>query len=291
GRLVPLSYKLSSGDIVEIVTSKSPSPSRDWLAFAVTSNAKSKIKQWFKQQRREENVQRGREVLEKELRRLGGGIVQALKPERLREAAKQFNLGSEDDLFAALGNGDLSLLTVAQALRGVPAEEAVQEEPALPAGAPAEAARTARGVRVRGADNLLIHFSRCCNPLPGDRVVGYITRGRGVTIHRLDCPNMSYIRAHPERLIEVEWERMGDGSYPVAIEVEAFDRVGLLKDILATVAETRLNALSVNAKVRKDKTAVIHLLLDIKNVDQLHSVMQKVRKLPEVLNVERVVPS
>jgi len=134
-------------------------------------------------------------------------------------------------------------------------------------------------------------FSRCCTPLPGDRIIGYVTRGRGVTIHRFDCPNSRYFRQHPERLIEVEWEAATDGTYQVEIEVEAFDRVGLLKDILATIADSKTNVVSVNARVRKDKVGVVNLVLDIRNVAQLHNVMQKVSKVPEVYSVERVLHS
>ena len=287
GRLVPLSHRLHTGDIVEIVTSKtSTGPSRDWLTFVATNNARTKIRQWFKKEAREENVQRGRELLEKELRRLGV-LTALMKPEKLREAAPKFNVGSDEDLLAALGNGDVSLLSVVTALRGEPPAS----EASVPVAVPAPAAPSAGGVRVRGADNVLTRFSLCCTPLPGDRIIGYVTRGRGVTIHRQDCPNVASLRAHPERLIEVEWESIPDASYQVEIEVAAFDRVGLLKDILAAIADSKTNVLSVNARVRKDKVGVITLVLDIRNVAQLHAVMQKVGKVPEVYSVERVLHS
>ena len=288
GRLVPLSHKLHTGDIVEIVTNKSsPGPSRDWLTFVATSNARSKIKQWFKRERHQENVARGRELLERELRRTGA-VAAAMKAERLRQVAEQFRLRSEEELLAAIGNGDVSLLQVVSALRGeAPAEEA----PAVPAPAPAPPAQASRGVRVRGVDNVLMHFARCCTPLPGDRIVGYVTRGRGVTIHRSDCPNIAFLRAHPERVMEVEWERTHEGPYQVEVEVEAFDRVGLLKDILAAIAETKTNVVSVNARIRKDKVAVTNIVLDIRSVGQLHGVMQKIEKVPEVFSVARVVPT
>jgi GTP pyrophosphokinase len=287
GRLVPLSHHLHTGDIVEVVTSKTAGgPSRDWLGFVVTSNARTKIKQWFKKEAREENVARGKDLLEKELRRTGG--VALVRPERLREIAASFSAESDEDLLAAIGNGDVSLLQVVQALRGEPAIEPVPEAappPAPPAPVPS------RGVRVRGADNVLMRFSRCCTPLPGDRIIGYVTRGRGVTIHRIDCPNAKFFRSNPERLIEVEWEPFSEGSYQVEIEVEAFDRVGLLKDVLAAIADAKTNVVSVNARVRKDKVGVVNLVLDIRNVAQLHTVMQKVGKVPEVYAVERVLHS
>ena len=288
GRLVPLSHRLQSGDIVEVTTSKSSAgPSRDWLAFVQTSNARTKIRQWFKRERREENIVRGRELLEKELRR--GGMTALAKPDRLREVAARFGLPDEEELLAALGNGDVSLLQVVQGLRGEPAAEAAEDVPPPPAAAPSEAP-AARGIRVRGVDNVLMRFGRCCSPLPGDRVVGYITQGRGVSIHRADCPNIQFLRAHSERLIDVEWEASADGTYQVGIEVEALDRVGLLKDILAAIAETKTNVVSVNARVRKDKVGIINLVVDIRNVTQLTAVMQRIGQVKEVHSVERVVP-
>ncbi len=286
GRLVPLSYQLQSGDIVEILTSKaSPGPSRDWLGFVVTSNARTKIRQWFRKQQREENITRGRELLERELRRLGLG-PQLLKTERLRQAAERLQLAGEEDIYAALGNGDLSLLQVVQALQGpaaAPSEELPAPAPTTPVPLPA-----ARGLRVRGVDNVLTTLARCCMPLPGDSVVGYITRGRGVTIHRRDCPNLQHLRRQPERLLEVEWEPSEDGTYPVELQIEALDRVGLLKDVLSAVADTRTNVRSVNARVRRDKVGVIDLVLDIRNVGQLTAVMQRISKVPDVYRVERV---
>ena len=286
GRLVPLSQRLQSGDIVEVVTSKTAAgPSRDWLAFVQTTNARTKIRQWFKRERRDENIVRGRELLEKELRR-GGGVSLA-KPESLREVAGRFGLPDDQELLAAVGNGDVSLLQVVQALRGAP----VEEEPALPAvpSAPPPAG-AATGIRVMGVDNVLMRFARCCSPLPGDRVVGYTTQGRGVTIHRADCPNLPFLRAHPERILDVEWEATSDGTYHVAIEVEAADRVGLLKDILTAIAEHKTNVVSITSRVRKDKVAVTGIVMDIRNVSQLTALMQRIGQVKDVLSVERVVP-
>ncbi len=287
GRLVPLSYRLQSGDIVEVLTHKSSGgPSRDWLGFVQTSNARTKIRQWFKRERRDENIVRGRELLEKELRR-SGPVAAAMKPERLRDVAGRFGLPNEEELYAALGNGDVSLLHVVQALRGEPASEE-EEAPAQPPAKPAPSA--AHGIRVRGVDNVLMRFGRCCSPLPGDRVIGYITQGLGVSIHRADCPNIQFLRAHPERLIEVEWDASADGTYQVEIEVEALDRVGLLKDILSAITETKTNVVSVNARVRKDKVGIVNIVVDIRNVTQLAGVMHRIGQVKEVYSVERVVP-
>ncbi|MGH2453256.1 MAG: RelA/SpoT family protein [bacterium] len=290
GRLVPLSYPLHTGEIMEITTAKAGGgPSRDWLAFVVTSNAKTKIKQWFKRERREENIQRGRELLERELRR-SGGVAAYMKIERLKEVAREeFGLPSDEDLLAALGNGDLSILQVVQAVRGPDAPPLPQTLPLPAEGVPAT--RPGGGVRVRGVDNALLRFSLCCTPVPGDRIVGYVTRGRGVAVHREDCPNMAFLRQHPERLLDVEWETLTDGTYPVEVEVEAIDRVGLLKDILAAVGESRTNVVSVNARVRKDKVAIVNIVLDVGNVEQLRAVLQRVGLVTDVYSVERALPS
>ena len=282
GRLVPLSYRLRSGDIVEILTSKTPTgPSRDWLDFVVTSNARTKIRQWFRRQQREENVARGKEMLERELRRLG--LLGLLRADRIKEACEKLQVPGEEDLYAALGNGDLTLVQVVHALGGPPGPV---PEPTAPQVQPAAA--PARGLRIRGVDNVLMTLARCCMPLPGDDVVGYVTRGRGVTIHRRDCRNLDYLRQQGERLLEVEWEPSPDGTYPVEIQVEALDRVGLLKDVLSAVADTRTNVLSVNAHVRKDKVGVIHLTVDIRNVGQLTAVLQRIGRVPDVYRVERL---
>jgi GTP pyrophosphokinase len=217
-------------------------------------------------------------------------VAAAMKPERLQEIAEQFGMPSEEELLAAVGNNDISLLQVAQALRGTTQVEVEAPETPLPAAPPAPPGAV-QGVRVRGVDNVLMHFARCCTPLPGDRIVGYVTRGRGVTIHRSDCPNLASLRVHPERLLEVEWEGTPGATYPVEIEVEAFDRVGLLKDIMAAISETKTNALSVNSRVRKDKVVITNIVLDIRTVSQLHALMQKVEKVPEVFSVARVVPT
>ncbi len=287
GRLVPLSHVLHSGDIVEVQTSKqSAGPSRDWVAFVQTSNARTKIRQWFKRERRDENITRGKELLERELRR-GGSVAAFMKPERLREIAPRFGLPNEDELYAALGNGDVSLLQVVQGLRGEPA--AAEPEPVPPPTTPAPPS-AARGIHVRGVENVLMRLGRCCSPLPGDRVVGYITRGRGVSIHRADCPNIQFLRAQPERMLDVEWDASPDGTYQVELEVEALDRVGMLKDILAAISETKTNLVSLNARVRKDKVAVIDIIADIANVAQLTGLMHRIGRVKDVYNVERVVP-
>src|SRR5262249_12357905 len=211
------------------------------------------------------------------------------KIERLRATAAQFGLPDEQELFAALGNGDVSLLQVVQSLRGEHQEQ--DSAPSADAGPhPPATVSTARGIRVRGVENVLMRLGRCCRPLPGDRVLGYTTRGRGVSIHREDCPNIQFLRSQPERILEVEWEASQDGVHQVEVEVEALDRVGLLKDILAAVTETRTNVVSVNARVRKDKVGIINLVVDIRNVTQLTAVMQRIGQLPEVYSVERVVP-
>ncbi|NLG84560.1 MAG: bifunctional (p)ppGpp synthetase/guanosine-3',5'-bis(diphosphate) 3'-pyrophosphohydrolase [Firmicutes bacterium] len=284
GRLVPLDYELHNGDIVEIITKNTPGPSPDWLNFVKTAKAKNRIRQWLREQRRDEDIELGREMLEKELRKRTGEVHEYLKPEVLAVAAKRFGFTEADDLLAALGANKLSVGMVATHLLG----EKEPETPAAPhpVERPAAGRRPGQGVKVRGVGNLLIRFARCCNPVPGDEIVGYITRGRGVTVHRQGCPSLA-VQAEPERRIEVEWEPVEGVSYPANLEIEARDRVSLLSDVMNAIAEFRLNISA--AKVRTAKgTAFISLTLDINHREQLENVLRRVRRVSGVEHAYRV---
>ncbi len=294
-RIVPLETKLANGDIVEILTSKQGNgPSRDWLSFVKTSQAKNRIRQWFKKEQREENVARGREGIEREVRKLGLDPVTTLKPETLLGIAKVYNITSIDDLYAAMGDGAVTINKVLVRLKEDLSKEereklqlaALQQGEAKPSNAYGKASQ---GVRVKGVDNVLIRFSRCCNPLPGDDIVGYITRGRGVSIHRSECDN---IKAHsPEeqgRMVEVVWDLDVESIYPVDIEIFGLDRSRLVTDIMNVVMETRTHILGINARVGKDKLAHIQLSIEIRNLGHLYNVMQKIRRVKDVSAVERV---
>jgi GTP pyrophosphokinase len=281
-RLVPLDYKLNNGDIVEIVTTKAArGPSRDWLEKVVTGHAKDKIRQWFKRQEREVNIVHGREALERELRRLARSSLEKLGPERLAAMVEAYRLASVDDFFAAIGYGAISAQQVVARLDVV--EDA--NEQVLPQVAPPSAART-DGVRVKGVGDLMIRFANCCHPIPGDPIVGYITRGRGVTVHQTTCPTVVNEK-ELGRLIDVDWESSTQQTYPIAIRVEAYDRQGLLNEITNVVAENKVNIIAANVKVNPDHTATIQATLSVSSVAQLARVLSRIEQLKDVHAVQR----
>ncbi len=294
GRLVPLNYTLSNGEFVEILTSKSSSPSRDWLGFVKTSKARSKIRAWVKEEQRDEDTERGRQLLEREAKKLGIDLKEAMKPDVVADVLRRYGFSHIDDLYAAVGYGKVALSQVLAKLLG--REEFEIRKQRAKAVKKEGAARRKRvgpeqGVRVKGMDDLLVRISRCCNPVPGDEIVGYITRGRGVSVHRVDCPNVVALNQEAERKIDVEW-RVGDtGAFAVEIEVEAVDRVNLLSNIMTTVSEGRTNIESVNARTTKSKVAVINLVVDIHDVDHMNSVMDRIKKVNGVMSVTRAHPT
>lgn len=278
GRLMALDYQLRNGDIVEILTSRnSRGPSRDWLNpnlnYIKTAHARDKIRQWFKRQQREENIARGREMLEKELRRLG------LDQTRLDDVAAAFKYEKVDDFLAAVGYGDINTHQVAQRLSPPPEEEDIPPIVTLP---PADT----RGIRVQGVGDLLTRLARCCNPVPGDPIVGYITRGKGVTIHRADCSSVVN-EDEPERLVDVEWGRMEQQTFPVTIRVEAWDREGLVRDVAAVVADERVNISAASVTVHKDRTATLTATLEISSIDRLARILAKIEGIRDVFSVTR----
>ena len=295
GRIVPLETKLTNGDILEILTSKQGGgPSRDWLAFVKTSQAKNRIRQWFKKEQREDNIARGRESLEREVRKLGLDPGNVLKLESLLAIGKSQNFVGVEDLYAAIGDGVLTPNKVMMRLR----EELSKEErgkihlAAIQQGEGKKLSpygKASQGVRVKAVDNVLVRFSRCCNPLPGDAIIGYITRGRGVSIHRGDCSNiLGHAQEEHERVVEVVWAEEVDSTYPVDIHIYGKDKPRLVTEIMNTVLDTRTHILGINARVGKDDTAYIQLRVEIRNVEQLKMVMHKIRKIKDITDVERV---
>ncbi len=281
GRLVPLNYQLQNGDIVEILTSKAPrGPSRDWLnpdlGYAMTSHAREKIRGWFKLQERAANVERGRDLLHKELRRLGLTLTET--QELLLRSLK---IDEMDELLAALGYGGISLQQIASKL--APLVQRAGEAEAL-VEAPLKPVYTAN-VEVLGTGDLLTQLARCCNPVPGDLIVGYVTRSRGVTVHRSDCGNVLR-EDEKERLVEVEWGRGGQ-LYPVAVRIEAWDRVGLLRDIGSIVAEEKVNMAAVRTQEHNDHTVSVFLTLLTAGVDQITRLMSKLEVARGVFSVDR----
>ncbi len=288
GRLVPLDHVLKTGDMVEIITAKHGSPSRDWLNMVKSAQAKNKIRGWFKRERRDENIEKGRETLERENRRLDIELHLLLKSELVEEVAKKFNMLSLDDLYAAVGYGGITPQQVIGRLREEYRQRYGAKEEPLPEVKPLRRLPgSAPGVIVEGVDNLLVRIARCCNPVPGDSITGLVTRGRGVSIHRRDCPNLTPFLPSEGRLLAAAWEAESDRSYQVAIEVQANDRTSLLADVMAAVSESRVQITAVNGRTEADHTAVIHLTIVVKDRLQLEKIMNRIKRVKDIYSVNR----
>jgi GTP pyrophosphokinase len=295
GRIVPLDYQLVNGDIVDILTSKqSNGPSRDWLAIAKTSQAKNRIRQWFKKESRDANLIRGRELLEREMRRIGAEPALIFKPEIMENLPRRMGFASESDLLAGIGDGTVTAAQVVGKVRDDlfkkdDLAQPVVEQKRQVVLEPAE--ELATGVSVKGEKDLVVRLAHCCNPLPGDQIIGYITRGRGITIHRADCTNVAhYYLNEPERLIEVNWDAENTATYQAEIEVKALDRPRLTMDILNTITDSKTIINAVNSRAKKNKMALVNLKIEIRDLEHLYAIMQKVSQLSDVLEVHRVVP-
>jgi len=283
GRIVPLDYRLQSGDIVEIVTSKAArGPSRDWIGMVRTPGAREKIRQWFKRSQRDENISHGKELLDRELKRLAQRSLGDLSDEDLRRVTEAMNMHDVDTLFASLGFGEVTAAQVVMRLGIV--DDAQQQ---LPESAPPLPPTTARGgVSVKGVEDLLVRFAVCCNPVPGDPIVGYITRGRGVTVHRADCTNVR-ASSEKERHVEVDWEKTAARTYPVAIRIEGWDRDGFLRDVAAVISENQVALVALSALANPDKTATVNATLQVTSVEQLSRVLAKLEGVRDVFSVHR----
>jgi GTP diphosphokinase / guanosine-3',5'-bis(diphosphate) 3'-diphosphatase len=286
-KIVPLDYQLKNGDICEILVNKSSRPSLDWLSVVHTSSAKHKIKQWFRKERKEENVLAGQEAVERELARLHQRVDLA-RGELIEKIAKRMNYASATALFAAIGFGDASASSVAQRLRDESKATNLVDLTTIQRQPVRRPTRTASGIRIAGVDDVLVRLSKCCSPVPGDPIIGYVTIGKGVSVHRADCPNVAYMSALPERILQASWSGAKEVAHAVDVEVEAFDRAGLLQDVMGVCSEFKTNASSVTARVKRDKSAVISLTLQITDLEHLHRVMEKLRTLRDVRDVYRV---
>ena len=283
-RLVPLDYKLRNGDIVEIVTTKAAhGPSRDWLNIVRTSHAREKIRGWFRRQQRDENIEQGRELLDRELRRLAHETLASVSVDQLTEIASQLRYRELDDFYAAIGYGAVSPASVVSKL-----EIHDDVEITLPEVAPTAAAPSTTGVRVKGVGDLLVRFAKCCSPIPGDAIAGYVTRGKGVTIHRATCASVLSER-DIERLIDVEWESVDAQTYPITVRIEANDRPGLLNDITNVVAEAKVNIIAASIGVAPDGMALITATLKVTSLEQLSRVLSRIERVRDVTSVTREV--
>ena len=298
GKIVPLDYHLKNGDIVEIITSKtSPGPSRDWINIVGSSQTKNKIKQFFKKERREENIVNGREMLERECRRLGYDVNTMLTPENLKEVASRTHMdGSAENLLAALGYGGLMVNSVMVKLvdlyKKAQKQNTTKNLSQLLSELKPKTVKThkgSHGILVKGEDDIMVKLAKCCNPIPGDPIVGYITRGHGVSVHRADCPNVLANTEDPNRMIEVSWNVDTDTAYKVVLRLTASDQPGVMANIMTVTSETKVNINALNAHTNPNKTAFIDMGLDITSLDQLNYIIGRLRRIKGVFKVERKV--
>ena len=302
-KIVPLNYQLKTGDIVEVLTSaNSFGPSRDWINLVYTTRAKNKIKRFFKLQDRDENIIKGRELLEKQITELGFNFKDFMTKQGMKDIAARFNFGTEEDLLASIGFGEISYQTVAnkmtdKARKEIEDQKVVETafEKTTTQGLKKESQkmkiRHEGGVIIEGVDNLLIRLSRCCNPVPGDDIVGYITKGRGISVHRKDCPNVQLPESEQNRLIEVDWEDTANTGqqYDTELVVEGYNRNGLLNEVLNVINSTTKSLNSVNGKVDANKMATISVNIGIMNTQQLDFIVDKIKQIPDVYSVRRVI--
>lgn len=295
GKMVTLDYKLKTGDIIEILTSKhSYGPSQDWLKLAQTSQAKNKIKQFFKKQRREENIEKGRDLVEKEIKNQDFDVKEILTPENIKRVSEKFNFSNEEDMYAAVGYNGITAAQIANRLtekdrKKREQEDSLEETMKELNSQPVKRKKDA-GVQVEGIDNLLIRLSRCCSPVPGDEIVGFITKGRGVSVHRADCTNVMADEVE-QRLIPVSWEsdRNDRKEYNVDIEISGYDRRGLLNEVLQAVNETKTNISAVSGKSDRNKVATINMSISIQNISHLHKVVERIKQISDIYAVRRIM--
>ena len=294
-KMVPIDYKLKNGDIVDILTSSTiHGPSRDWLKIVKSSQAKNKINQWFKKEKREENIIRGKEMVERELKKQGLTYIQLFRTEWIELVLKKYNFASLEDLYAGIGYGAITTNKVITRLREEfkktlkPEEiEQILESIAQNKTDKKRKHVPESGIIVKGIDNCLVRLSRCCNPVPGDEIIGYITRGRGVSVHRSDCINVSAGLEEEGRLIDVKWYTTNHVAYKADITIMANDRTSLLLDVTNSIAELKVPIKAVNARTTRDQITLINLTLEITDTEQLEKIIKKLRKIDSVFEVTR----
>jgi guanosine-3',5'-bis(diphosphate) 3'-pyrophosphohydrolase len=279
-KMVPLRYTLRNGDTVEIMTSPAQSPSRDWLKFVVTQRAKNRIKQWIKAEERKQSIELGQKLLESELRRhdLGHSV---LKSEEMEKALKSFNIEALEDLHAFIGHGKLS---AHQFVNKLLPEKPVEE---IPVPKTAKPPKEHKGITIKGVDNVLYHTAKCCFPIPGDPLVGFVTRGRGVTIHRKDCPNLDKTAVDDARIVDVDWKVEGDITTPVKLSLETVDKPGMIASLSALISSVEVNISQLKASTTEDKKAYITFILDVRDKKQLAALTQKIAQLEGVIRIMR----
>ncbi|MCI6869865.1 MAG: bifunctional (p)ppGpp synthetase/guanosine-3',5'-bis(diphosphate) 3'-pyrophosphohydrolase [Selenomonadales bacterium] len=302
GKIVPLEYKLKNGDLVSIITNKNnDGPSRDWLNIVAAADTRAKIRGWFKKARREENILRGHELLAQEAKKLGYDPKELIRDEWLNSVCLRFNLQSDEDLLASIGYGGVTVHGVIAKLiehhkkaikEQTPPDVSEMLEKIKTSQNAIKKSKSSHGILVEGEGGMMVRLARCCNPIPGDPITGFITKGRGVSVHRADCPNVLVTDGDYTRVIDVSWDIGLDTSYTVEIEITCNDTTGLLTQIMAVPAEMRINIATVNAKKnRSNRTSTVTLGLEIKNATQVSRVMANIRRLKDVYSVSRSMSS
>jgi GTP pyrophosphokinase len=285
GRMVPLKYELQTGEIVEVITGKGHHPSKDWLNFVKTVKARSRIRQWIKTQEKERSVSLGREMCEKAFRKFRLNFNVLIKSEEMEKVVESFGFKQTEDLVASVGYGKITPL---QIIRKITPKEAVDDTESLFKKIVAKDKRRKGkgGVVVKGVDDILVRFGKCCQPVPGDPITGYITRGYGVTVHRTTCVNA--MKLNLERQIEVEWNQEMTESYPVRIVVRSLDRVGLLADVAANISKNGANILSANTETKENQIVDSYFTLSVQGTDHLTRVVESLKHVKQVIEVKRL---
>jgi len=285
GRIVPLQYELKTGDTVEIITSKKHHPSKDWLNFVKTVKARARIRQWIKIQEKERSITLGREMCEKAFRKYRLNFNTQLKSEEMEKVVEYFGFKTIDDLIASVGYGKITPLQIIRKI--VPKPEKEEDESILnKIIGRVRKKKLKTGVMVKGVDDILIKFGRCCQPVPGDPITGYITRGFGVTVHRTSCVNA--LKMSPERQIDVEWDVDIADTYPVKIRVRSYDRVGLLADIAANISKNGANIISANTETRENKMVDSFFTITVEDTDQLNKILLSIKQIKHIQEVTRI---
>ena len=296
GKIVPLDYTLQNGDIVDIITSKTGKPSLDWLNIVGSSESKNKIRNWFKRENKEENIEKGLEALEREAKRLNYSWKELCADNRIQQVVKQLKSNTENELYAACGYGGIPVSTVLLRLVELYKKSKEHEESRKTTEQiieklkvqGAKKAKNGTGVLVKGEPGVMVRMAKCCNPVPGDDIIGYITRGRGVSVHRSDCTSLGHTPEDLERMIEVSWDEASSESFHVGIDIQAYDRSGILMEVMAVLSELKITITNMNAKVLENtKNVIINIVVEIRDISQLDFVMTKLRRIREVYTVQR----
>lgn len=291
-KMMPIITKLQSGDIVEIMTSDSQKgPSRDWLKFIKTTKAKSKIQSWFKKEQRSENIEKGKDLIDKEIKRIGISHDELFKQDYINAALDRYKFKNLEDMYASVGFGAISQVKIISRMleeyRKSHKEENIEQKIEELTSKRKTVKPSSTGVVVKGIDNCLVKLSKCCNPVPGDNIIGYITKGRGVSVHRTDCVNVKDLLKEEDRIIDVYWYTEKAASYNVDITVYANDRSGLLADVIQVLSNLKTKLMGLNSKATKEHIATIEITIEVENIEELNKVLKELRKVDSVYEVTR----